>query len=262
MATKVQTIPIAIFMAGALLSGCATTPAANEDTPTSTQSSAPSAPLDGMVIAIDPGHNGDNANHPEIVNDLVDAVTKEKPCDTTGTETADGYPEHKFNFAIAVLLIDELESMGATVVTTRDSDDGVGPCLPERAETGNDAHADAAISIHADGGPQSGSGFHILEPKPLEGHTEKIVAPSHDLAIALRDAYEPIMPPADYIGSDGIDPRDDMGGLNLSTVPKVMVECGNMRNPDDAEKLTDADYQSKIAKVLAEGVSVFLKKTG
>jgi hypothetical protein len=32
------------------------------------------------------------------------------------------------------------------------------------------------------------------------------------------------MPVSDYYGVDGVVPRDDLGGLNLTTVPKVMVE--------------------------------------
>lgn len=262
MVRKIRSVPILMFMAATILSGCATTTAAEEDTPAPAQSKNTSAPLDGLTVAIDPGHNGGNANHPEIVNEPVDAVTKHKPCDTTGTETNDGYAEHAFNFEIGTLLQAELEDLGATVVTTRDSDDGVGPCLPERAATGNDANADAAISIHADGGPANGSGFHILEPEPIEGHTEEVAEPSHELALALRDEYESIMSPADYIGSDGIDSRDDMGGLNLSTVPKVMVECGNMRNTDDAKQLADSDFQTEIAHALAEGITDYLTESG
>ena len=45
---------------------------------------------------------------------------------------------------------------GATVVLTRTSNTGVGPCVTERAAIGNRARADAAISIHADGGPPGG----------------------------------------------------------------------------------------------------------
>ena len=39
-------------------------------------------------------------------------------------------------------------------------------------------------------------------------------------------------PYSDYLGEEGIDVRTDLGGLNLSTVPKVFLEVGNMRNPE------------------------------
>ena len=40
------------------------------------------------------------------------------------------------------------------------------------------------------------------------------------------------VPVANYIaGGDGLDVRSDLGTLNLSDIPTVMVELGNMRNP-------------------------------
>ncbi|MGH8876532.1 MAG: N-acetylmuramoyl-L-alanine amidase, partial [Stackebrandtia sp.] len=180
---------------------------------------------------------------------------------STGATTADGYAEHAFNFAVAEHLIERLEAEGAEVVTTRDSDDGVGPCVDERAEIANKAHADAAVSIHADGGPKDGRGFHIMKPVLIKGHTEKIVDPSHGLAKAIAKTYEDVtgIPPSDYIGDDGLNPRDDMGGLNLSTVPVVMVECGNMANGKDAKLLSNGDSRAKIADGIAEGVLAYLE---
>ena len=37
------------------------------------------------------------------------------------------------------------------------------------------------------------------------------------------------LPYAAYLGGDGLSVRSDLGGLNLSDVPKVFVETGNMR---------------------------------
>lgn len=187
-------------------------------------------------------------------------LTGRKACNTVGTSTDDGYEEHKFNFSVAAELTGLLEAAGAKVVSTRDSDDGVGPCINERAEVGNEAHADAAVSIHADGGPADGRGFHILRPVLIEGHTDEIVGPSKKLAKSLAASYadETGIPPSDYIGDKGDNPRDDMGGLNLSTVPVVMVECGNMRNDTDAKLLADKGFHDDIAKGIFEGISEFL----
>src|SRR5256885_15487960 len=57
--------------------------------------------LTGKVIVIDPGHNGGNASHPEIINRKVNVVNGSKPCNTTGTATNDGYPEHAFTWDVA-----------------------------------------------------------------------------------------------------------------------------------------------------------------
>jgi N-acetylmuramoyl-L-alanine amidase len=66
------------------------------------------------------------------------------------------------------------------------------------------------------------------------------------------------MPYATYIGQDGLDMRSDLGGLNLSNVPKVFIETGNMRNATDAALLTSGDFREKEAEALAHGLAAFL----
>jgi N-acetylmuramoyl-L-alanine amidase len=106
------------------------------------------------VVVLDPGHNGQNHAHPDKINRLVDIGNGTKACNTTGTATVDGYPEARFNWEVARLARTVLEQLGATVVMTRQDNDGWGPCIDERARTGNEAGAaEAVISIHADGGP-------------------------------------------------------------------------------------------------------------
>ncbi len=227
--------------------------------PETSPSLSAAAPLAGKVIAIDPGHNGGNAAAPGIINQLVWNGREWEPCDTTGTETNSGYTEAQFNFNVAQYLAADLEAEGATVVFTRTSNTGVGPCVTVRAAIGNNAHANAAISIHADGGPPAGRGFAILEPV-ADGPNDAIVAPSQALGLDIRSAFlggtgEPV---STYDGINGIQPRDDLAGLNLSTVPKVLVECANMRNPTDAGLLTTTQWQETAARALAAGLTFYL----
>ena len=245
-----------LVAAAIMLTGCL---ASEPPSPTApSPSDAPPPILAGQVIVIDPGHNGGNAEAAEAIAEPVDVGNGEKPCDTTGTNTDDGYPEHRFNFDVAERLVELLEAEGATVLLTRDDDVGVGPCITERVAIANDVDADAAVSIHADGGPADGSGFHIMEPIALPGHDDEVVDNSHALAVALAEPMSEVLPPSDYIGQEGLNPRDDMGGLNLTTVPKVMVECGNMRNDGDARLLADATFRQDIAAALATGLTRFL----
>jgi N-acetylmuramoyl-L-alanine amidase len=232
--------------------------------PTPSPSAVTGRPLAGQVIVIDPGHNGANWSHPNVINRLVNVITERKPCDTTGTETDAGYTEHAFNFNVAIRLATLLRKAGATVILTRTNDHGVGPCITQRAAIGNRAHADAAISIHADGGPPGGSGFDVIEPGLVPGHTNGIVGPSHRLALDIRNAYHRIThePYANYVGHDALDVRTDLGGLNLSTVPKVFIECGNMRNAADAAKLSSPAFRQRIAVALAAGLTAFLVHPG
>jgi N-acetylmuramoyl-L-alanine amidase len=216
--------------------------------------------LAGRVAVIDPGHNGGNAAHPEIINQLVDIITGTKECDTTGTTTDSGYPEAAYNFDVAGRAEALLLATGATVILTRSDNNGVGPCIDIRAAIGNDAHADVAVSIHADGGPPSGRGFHVIEPALLPGHNDAIVGPSDQFALVLRDDYRAAtsLPFADYIGSEGLDTRNDLGGLNLSTVPKAFIETGNMRNATDAPLLEDPGFRQQAAEGIAQAVMDFL----
>ena len=53
--------------------------------------------------------------------------------------------------------------------------------------------------------------------------------------------------------------RSDLGGLNLSDVPKVLIETGNMRNAGDAARLESAGYRQREARALANGIEAFLR---
>ena len=224
-------------------------------------SSQPAGLLNGKIVVIDPGHNGGNGAHPAEINRLVPAGGFQKACDTTGTQTNAGYTEAAFNLDVAQRLAADLRKQGVTVVMTRSSNDGWGPCIDQRAAVGNQAHANAAISIHADGGPPAGRGFHVIQPALIPGVTDNIVARSHQLALAVRTGYlaGTAMPVSTYTASQGLDTRGDLGGLNLSAVPKVFIECGNMRNATDAAMVSSADFRQKAADALDAGLTAYLQ---
>ena len=221
----------------------------------------PPLPLAGKTVAIDPGHNGANGSHPSEINRQVDIGNGRKACDTAGAETAGGYTESQYTLDVALRVRRVLRRLGARVVMTRTTNDGVGPCINERARIGNQAHADAAVSIHADGGPTSGRGFHVIYPQAIPGLTDDIATASRRLAVDLRATYQhgTGIPRADYIGSGGLDVRGDLGGLNLSDVPKVFIETGNMNNATDASRLTDARFRQSAAISIAAGIERFLQ---
>ncbi|GLU49146.1 N-acetylmuramoyl-L-alanine amidase [Nocardiopsis ansamitocini] len=218
----------------------------------------PQLPLSGATVVVDPGHNGGNAEAASEINKQVPAGPEKKACDTVGASTGDGYPEHEFNWDLSLRVRDRLAAEGATVVLTRPDNKGVGPCVNERAQIGNDAEADVAISIHADGGPASGRGFHVIAPGEVAGYTEPILEPSRILAEDLRDEFVEVQPHADYLADEGLDFRTDLGGLNMSTVPKVFLEVGNMRNSTDAANLTDPDWRDEAAEAITAGLSRYL----
>ncbi|MEU7386149.1 N-acetylmuramoyl-L-alanine amidase [Streptomyces tanashiensis] len=242
-------------------------PLASPSAPRSTRSPVPaqgSRSLAGRTVVIDPGHNSGNFRHSTEINKKVDIGTNRKECDTTGTSTNAGYTEASFTLDVSHRLRDLLTARGAKVVLTHDGDRPWGPCIDERARIGNAARADAVVSVHADGSAVGNRGFHVILPAKVRAgsaDTARIVAPSRALGerIADRFARATGTSPSNYIGSGtGLDVRDDLGGLNLSTVPKVFVECGNMRDPKDAQLLTSSTWRQKAAQGLADGIATYL----
>lgn len=246
-----------------------TSAAPRSTTPAGTKAPTPATPggasapagaggIAGKLVAIDPGHNGQNYDHTAEINRLVDIGNGLKACDTTGTAASDGFTEAAYNLDVAQRLAGLLTAAGARVVLTRTDNNGWGPCIDERAGIANRAHADVAISIHADGS-LTGRGFHVIYPASLPGLTDAIAGPSARLAVDVRDAYAAGtgMPYSTYAGHNALDQRSDLGGLNLSVVPKVFIETGNLRSPTDAALLEDPAYRQRAAQALLAGLSAF-----
>jgi N-acetylmuramoyl-L-alanine amidase len=223
-----------------------------------------SAPLSGTTIVIDPGHQLGNHNFPAQINRLVPAGGFSKPCNTTGTSTAGGYPEATFAWDVSRKLRSSLESLGATVVMTRTSNrqDRWGPCVDVRGRAGNRIDADLKVSVHGDGSYAAGArGFHVIAPADRAPWTADIHKPSLRLARDVRAGMLAAdFQVANYIaGGDGLDVRSDLGTLNLSDVPTVMVELGNMRNAAEASLMTSRQGRSRYASGLVTGIRRFLR---
>jgi N-acetylmuramoyl-L-alanine amidase len=236
-------------------SSSATSPTAS----TTTSFLLPGRPLAGKVVGIDPGHNGMNYTDPTFLSQQVFNGRTQEDCDTTGTETASGYTEAQFNFNVAQYLTADLQTEGAQVVLTRTTNSGIGPCVDQRAQILNAAHANVAIDIHADGGPTSGRGFAVLEPV-ADGPNDGVIAPSEDFGNDVISSFTSTtgMPISTYDGVNGIAYRDDLAGLNLTTVPKILIECGNMQNATDAAMLESSTWQQTAAQALAAAITTFL----
>jgi N-acetylmuramoyl-L-alanine amidase len=249
--------PAAGSAAGSAASGSA---AAGQAAVPAVATGSSARPLAGQVIGIDPGHNGRNGSDPAYINHLIWNGRAWETCDTTGTQTSGGYTEARFNFNVATYLRRYLQQDGARVVLTRPNNQGVGPCVNRRSQIINHARANVAIDIHADGGPSWGRGFTVLEPI-ADGPNDKVIRSSERFGRDVRAAFlaHTSMPTSDYYGHNGLIQRDDLAGLNLTTVPKVLIETGNMRNATDARLLTSARFQREIARALVAAIIRFLR---
>jgi N-acetylmuramoyl-L-alanine amidase len=215
----------------------------------------------GVTVVLDPGHNGASASHPAEINRPVpNGRGGTKPCNTTGTATNDGYAEHAFAWDVAIRVRDALTVRGVHVVLTRPDDAGIGPCVNDRAAIANRAGAKVMVSIHADGAPPAGHGFHVAYSDPPLNDSQG--PPSRALAEALVESLRKRgFTAANYIGSHGLYPRPDLAGLNLAQIPAALVECANMRNAQEAELVATPGGRARYAAAIADGIRAWLNSS-
>lgn len=233
-----------------------TSTATPSPTPTATASATatPREPLEGVHIMLDPGHNGGNASAPgEIARQVEDGRGNLKACNTVGTSTLSGYAEHAFTWDVATRARDLLEAEGAEVSLTRDNDDGVGPCVDERGQAAADAEADVLVSIHANGSenPDVQGYFAIVASPPLNDAQGR---PSRALARHLLGALDDGgFTPSTAI-PDALSERADLGTLNWSERPAVILELAEMRNPEEAELAESRAGRNRYAEAVVAGL--------
>jgi len=213
----------------------------------------------GMVVFIDPGHNG--SNDASISRQVPTGRGGTKDCQTTGTSTNSGFMEHTFTWDTALRVRAALNALGVRTAMSRGNDTGLGPCVDARVDMANAMHPNAILSIHADGGPPSGRGFHVNYSAPPLNQVQ--AGPSVQYAQIMRDQLQASgIPPSNYIGQNGLYGRSDLTGLNLAQYPSILVECGNMKNPVDSALMESADGRQKYADALVRGVAGFLATQG
>jgi N-acetylmuramoyl-L-alanine amidase len=215
----------------------------------------------GMIVFLDPGHNG--ANDASINRQVPNGRGGTKECQTSGTSTNTntGYPEHSFTWEVVLRIRSMLTQLGVRTAMSRGNDDALGPCVDERAAMANALHPNAIVSIHADGGPTSGRGFHVNYSAPPLNAAQS--GPAMQLAQIMRDQLQASgIPPANYIGTNGLYGRADLAGLNLAEYPAILVELGNMKNPADVALITTPEGRQKYAEAVVKGIAGFLGKNG
>jgi N-acetylmuramoyl-L-alanine amidase len=225
---------------------------------------APEGPLAGKLILLDPGHQLGNSN-PRFAKQM--AQTKfngaiVKGCNTTGTATNAGFPEATFTWKVATRLKRMLEAAGATVEMTRttNSRDAWGPCTWDRAKHANRIGADAMVSIHADGASAGSKGFFAMTPALIRGWTDDVVGKDRRLAKAMIAGMTAAgATPSNYIPGQLMVSRDTTS-LNVSNVPTVTVEVGNMRNAQEAQRMSSSAGQRQYATWLYAGIKRFFSR--
>ena len=207
----------------------------------------------GKVIVIDPGH-ANRANLELEANAPNSSVMKIKDGGgAAGIVTKT--PEYLINMNVSLQLRDLLQNKGYTIVMTK-TDNSVSLGNIQRAEIGNSQNAALVLRIHADSSENATvSGASMLVPLPVNEGTKLIIDESNRCGRIILNSL------TNEVGmkNRGLDPHSDMTGFNWSKVPVILIEMGFLSNPDEDRKLSDATYQAKLAKALADGIAEALQ---
>ena len=143
---------------------------------------------------------------------------------------------------------------------SRGNDDALGPCVDQRAVMANALRPNAIVSVHADGAAAGGHGFHVNYSNPPLNAAQ--AGPAVRFAQVMRDQLAASgLTPSTYIGSGGLLGRADLTGLNLAEYPSILVECGNMKNPQEAQAMSSAEGRQAYANAITKGIVAYLQQS-
>lgn len=204
-------------------------------------------------IAIDAGHqqSGDSSTEPIGPG----ASTRKAKVAGGATGVATRTPEYKLTLKVAKKLRKELEARGYEVVMIRTSNH-VNISNKQRAKIANKSGADICIRIHADGSSSSSvRGASVLYPSTRNPYVGRLSKSSKRLSRCLIHKYCK----KTGIRNRGLSERDDLTGTNWSKIPVSLIELGFLSNPTEDRLMQKADFQTKMAKGIADGVDAYFR---
>ena len=189
-----------------------------------------------LVVMIDPGHGGTDP----------------------GKVAVNGIVEKDINLIIARKLKALLEGQGIEVLMTRETDEMLSKensknkkqeDMKARVELINEELPELVISIHQNSySDEKVSGAQVFY---------------HEESVEGKAAAE-IMQKA-FLELDADNHRQSKGNtdyylLKHTEVPVIIVECGFLSNPQEAELLKGEEYQNRLAEVMTSGIVTYLER--
>ena len=89
-----------------------------------------------------------------------------KDCQASGTSTDDGFPEHTFTWDTTLRIRQALTALGVRTACRAATTPASGPASTSVPRWPTRSGPNAVVSIHGDGGPPTGRGFHVLYSSP------------------------------------------------------------------------------------------------
>lgn len=190
-------------------------------------------PLSGKVIVVDPGHGG------------VDG----------GAVGQDEIVEKEIALEIALMLREYLQGSGAFVIMTRETDRDLAPeglrgysrrktqDLHKRLEIINAPDRDLFVSIHLNAVPSSRWRGAQTFFNPANEESQK-------LSRFIQDELRKNLGNTDRYAKK----LTHVFLLKEAKIPGAIVEVGFLSNPEEAQLLSQKDYQNKIAISIYRGI--------
>ncbi|MBP3594289.1 MAG: N-acetylmuramoyl-L-alanine amidase [Lachnospiraceae bacterium] len=195
-----------------------------EPTPTEAPTPTPT-PLPAKLVAIDPGHGGEDLG-----------------------STRQRLYEKDANLAIALFLKKELEDAGYAVFMIRDTDVTVEN--KERPAAAIAAEADIYVSIHLNSLEADSDATQGAEV----WYADKRDDGSDILAQYVIDELCKVIDTRNR----GIKMSNNLIVLKYNEMPACLVECGFITSETERAKLFDPEYQQKVAEGIANGIKKYL----
>ncbi len=190
--------------------------------PTYVGDNDPERPLDGFTVVVDPGHGGHSYG-------------------TSGGNV----PEKRLALTYGLLLRDQLEALGATVIMTRTDDSDLS--LLERTQITRPTGADLFLSIHMDGSTSASVGGCSVHY--FTDYSRGIAESMYKEMTAVYAAYG-----SDHDRHYRWNPFEV---TRISEMPALLLECGFMTNAEDLELLVTADFQDALMASVVKSVVAY-----
>lgn len=166
--------------------------------------------------------------------------------------------EKDINLEIARKVKKLLEKKGIHVIMTRKEDKALGDGqrgsqkvqdMRERVKLINKNKPELAVSIHQ-------NSFHQADVHGAQVFYFKHSAEGEKYAGIMQEVLRTV----DQGNTKQPKADDTYYLLKKTEIPIIIIECGFLSNPEEAEKLTTKEYQKEMAQAIVDGITACLKE--